>query len=152
MTTTTKQSSYLTGAVAGALLFQGTRCMACGREFSNHPLARTAHAKPHIEGGDAVPGAWGSLTKAELTAQGAAMALLSSIGEAFPTKDYVLRQWAFGSFIIGNAINERYAWSGSRWVAADLSDGVQVCNFDTEREADGYAAAAGLRKMPTGMD
>lgn len=35
-----------------------------------------------------------------------------------------------------------FAWSGSRWVA--IGGPVQVCNFDTESQAAGYATSLGF--------
>jgi hypothetical protein len=36
----------------------------------------------------------------------------------------------------------KWAWSGSRWVPLDGP--VQICNFDTEAQAAGYATGAGF--------
>ncbi len=56
-----------------------------------------------------------------------------------------LRQNAFGRWIIVNAVDERTAWSGSRFVSI-TDDGfpasdVQVSNLDTREDAAKYAAS-----------
>ncbi len=59
-----------------------------------------------------------------------------------------LRQNAFGGWIIVYAVDERTAWSGSRFVPI-TDDGfpasdVQVPNFDTRDSATEYAVSVGF--------
>ncbi len=59
-----------------------------------------------------------------------------------------LRQNAFGRWIIVNAVDERTAWSGSRFVPI-TEDGfpasdIQVSNLDTRESAAEYAVSFGL--------
>ena len=59
-----------------------------------------------------------------------------------------LRQNAFGRWIIVNAVDERTAWSGSRFVPITdegfpASD-VQASNLDTREDAAEYAASYGF--------
>ena len=53
-----------------------------------------------------------------------------------------LRQDLFNRWIITPADAGGFAWSGSRWVP--IGGSVQVCNFDTETQADSYATGAGF--------
>jgi len=59
-----------------------------------------------------------------------------------------LRQNAFGRWLIVNAVDERTAWSGSRFVPI-TEDGfpasdVQVSNLDTRDSATEYAVSFGF--------
>jgi hypothetical protein len=64
---------------------------------------------------------------------------------SFAMNRVILRQNAFGRWIIVNAVDERTAWSGSRFVPI-TDDGfpasdVQVSNLDTREDAAEYAAS-----------
>lgn len=53
----------------------------------------------------------------------------------------------FRRWIIVKADEPGLAWTGSRWVTHDRgipTDNVQVCNFDTESQAETFAVGAGL--------
>ena len=53
-----------------------------------------------------------------------------------------IRQGIFRAWYIVHPIADDLAWSGSRWVrhAEGLpTEGIQVCNFRTQREAEEYA-------------
>lgn len=51
--------------------------------------------------------------------------------------------WLFGRWLIVPAQEpDGFAWSGSRWVP--IGGAVQVCNFDTESQAAGYATSMGF--------
>jgi len=55
---------------------------------------------------------------------------------------YSVAQNPFGRFYIRHPVHPGLAWSGAQWV--QHSDGLpigqfQICNFDTEDDADDYA-------------
>ena len=55
---------------------------------------------------------------------------------------YSVQQGVFGRFIITHAEHPGLAWSGSAWVQhcdGLPAVGIQLCNFDSEEDADDYA-------------
>jgi hypothetical protein len=67
---------------------------------------------------------------------------------SFVMNRVILRQNAFGGWIIVYAVDERTAWSGSRFVPI-TDDGfpasdVQVTNFDSRDSATEYAVSVGF--------
>lgn len=59
-----------------------------------------------------------------------------------PDMRYFIRQSLFERWVIVQAANERFGWSGLRWVP--IGGQVQVCNFDSAHDADQYARRHGL--------
>lgn len=58
------------------------------------------------------------------------------------TNRYVLGVNQFMRWIIVQRLDQKLAWSGSRWVPI-LGD-IQICNFESPEEAHAYAKEAGL--------
>jgi hypothetical protein len=58
---------------------------------------------------------------------------------------YFLKQdpFQFHRWIIVSQLNEKFAWSGSRWV--QIGGDVQICNFESAEAAHSYAKEAGLQ-------
>lgn len=55
---------------------------------------------------------------------------------------YSVQRTAFDRWIIVHPIHNGLAWSGAHWVRHSEglpTGGIQVCNFDTEQDADDYA-------------
>ena len=53
-------------------------------------------------------------------------------------QEHIFKRW-----IITHLDNDELAWSGSRWVP--IGGSVQICNFDTRGQADGYASSLGFQ-------
>ena len=71
--------------------------------------------------------------------------------EEIMSEQVLLKQTAFGRWIVANALHPVLAWSGARWVTI-TPDGlpagpIQVSNFASREDAEQYAVRFGFKVL-----